>query len=156
MTIPGMGPGRGCGAVDDETAWCVETARHLRCGAGEAGGSLVFLRADDARRLADVLDGAAHARRVPSIEAPHDANGEWLCQGDVAMTESGDRVVVVGVGMGCVFAVDADALTTVIEGGGHRSFRRASALELLWRMVNHSEACWRTSRPVFCEGDEDD
>lgn len=109
MTIPGMGPGGGCGAVDDETAWCVETARHLRCGAGEAGGSLVFLPADDARRLADVLDGAAHARRVPSIEAPHDANGEWLCQGDVAMTESGDRVVVVGVGMGCVFAVDADA-----------------------------------------------
>lgn len=50
----------------------------------------------------------------------------------------------------------AGALTTVIEGGGHRSFRRASALELLWRMANHSEACWRTSRPVFCEGDEDD
>lgn len=50
----------------------------------------------------------------------------------------------------------AGALTTVIEGAGHRSFRRASALELLWRMVNHSEACWRTTRPVFCEGDEDD
>lgn len=50
----------------------------------------------------------------------------------------------------------AGALTKVIEGGGHRSFRRASALELLWRMVNHSEACWRTSREVFCDGDEDE
>lgn len=95
--------------MDDEAAWCVETARNLRRGAGEAGGSLVFLRADDARRLADVLDGAADARRVPNVEAPLDANGEWLCQGDVAMTESGDRVAVVGVGMDCVFALDADA-----------------------------------------------
>lgn len=50
----------------------------------------------------------------------------------------------------------AGALTTVIEDRARRSFRRASALELLWRMVNHSEACWRTTRPVFCEGDEDD
>ena len=94
--------------MDDEAAWCVETARHLRRGAGEAGGSLVFLRADDARRLADVFDRAAHARRVPVVEAPLDACGQRLCQGDVAMMESGDRVVVVGVGMDCVFAVDAD------------------------------------------------
>lgn len=107
MTVPGRCPGRGCGTVDDESAWCVETARSLRRGAGEVGGSLVFLRADDARRLADVLDRAARARRVPTVEAPLDANGEWLCQGDVAMTESGDRVVVVGIGLDCVFAVEA-------------------------------------------------
>lgn len=109
MTIPGRCPGGGCGTVDDEAAWCVETARSLRRGAGEVGGSSVFLQADDARRLADVLDKAADARRVPNVEAPLDANGEWLCHGDVAMTESGDRVVVVGIGMDCVFAVDADA-----------------------------------------------
>lgn len=104
MTIPGRCPGGGCGTVDDEAAWCVETARSLRRGAGGVGGSSVFLRADDARRLADVLDKAADARRVPNVEAPLDANGEWLCHGDVAMTESGDRVVVVGIGMDCVFA----------------------------------------------------
>lgn len=102
--------------MDDEAAWCVEAARHLRRGAGEAGGSLIFLRADDARRLADVLDRAAHARRVPVVEAPLDANGQRLCQGDVAMTESGDRVVIVGVGMDCVFAVDDDGGVDSLAG----------------------------------------
>lgn len=102
--------------MGDEAAWCVETARHLRRGAGETGGSLVFLRADDARRLADVLDRAAHARRVPVVEAPLDANGQRLCQGDVAMTKSGDRVVVVGVGIGCVFAVDDDGGVDSLAG----------------------------------------
>ena len=121
MTVPGRCPGRGCGTVDDEAAWCVETARSLRRGAGEVGGSLVFLQADDARRLTDVLDRAADDRRAPKVEAPRDANGEWLCQGDVAMTESGDRVVVVGIGLDCVFAVEAtDCLPGVFASEGGR------------------------------------
>ena len=43
------------------------------------------------------------------------------------------------------------ALQERIHASTYGDSRKASALELLWRMVNHSASCWRTSKEVFPE-----
>ena len=46
------------------------------------------------------------------------------------------------------------ALRECIRAGTYGDSRKASALELLWRMVNHSSKVWRTTRKVI-EGECD-